>query len=570
MKPVIYQLIPRLFSNQTPDPVRWGSIEQNGSGKLLDITPSILKSIRELGCTHVWLTGVIEHAHATDYTAQGIAPADNPQVVKGLAGSPYAISDYYDIDPDIAVDVERRMEEFMTTVDRIHASGMSVVLDFVPNHVARSYHSDARPADAPADLGADDDTTVAFAPDNNFYYLPGHTFNPPVAPLPGREPYREMPARASGNDCFTASPGVNDWYETVKLNYGIDFTRHGHPAHFNPVPSTWQKMTHILLYWAAKGVDAFRCDMAHMVPIEFWSWAISRVKAAYPAVKFIAEIYDVGLYRDYIFKGGFDYLYDKVNLYDTLRDIQTHGLSASSLTGCWMTVDGIEDRMLNFLENHDEQRYASRFYAGDPARVIPALTVAACFGRGAMMVYAGQELGERADDEEGFSGRDGRTTIFDYWSITTLRRWLKGGEPTGKYLTPRERWLRRRYAAVLGLCNGVEAVSDGAFFDVMYANLYNPTIDPHFQYVFIRSTGADTAVVAVNFGDRSADMKVVIPAHAFDTLKMKPGKKKVVDLLSNDHYTVDFRPDGEVNIFVPAQGATVLHLAARSAKAPTR
>lgn len=557
-KPVIYQLFVRLFGNRAGDPVPHGSIERNGSGKLNDINAAVIDEIKAMGFTHIWLTGVIEHAHRTDYSAFGIEK-DNPYVVKGNAGSPYAISDYYDIDPDIAEDVEHRMDDFEACVKRIHDAGLKVIIDFVPNHVARRYKSDSKPKGAPRDLGADDDDSVEFSPNNNFYYLPGQRFAARVNLGSGDDAYVEDPAKASGNDCFCANPGVNDWYETVKLNYGIDF-RDG-SRHFEPVPSTWTKMTHILKYWVGKGVDGFRCDMAHMVPLEFWAYAIERVRKAKKEVKFIAEIYDVNLYRDYIFKGGFDYLYDKVNLYDTLRAIQTAGAPASAITGCWMAVDGIENHMLNFLENHDEQRYASNFYAGDPAKAVPALCVSAYLGQGAMMVYAGQEFGERGADSEGFSGADGRTSIFDYWAIPTLRRWLSlGGMPSNAELTPREIWLHEMYGHVLSLCNDEKAIREGGFFDVMYVNMQNASVNPRCHYLFLRSTGDETVVVAVNFGTESADMAVVIPAHAFEMLGMKREKVRCKELLTGAEYEAEFSDSVRFPIFVPAQSASVVKI----------
>ncbi|MDE6611724.1 MAG: alpha-amylase, partial [Muribaculaceae bacterium] len=355
IKPVIYQLLPRLFANYCPTPVVNGTLAQNGSGKLNNITPCVLESIKGLGATHVWYTGVIEHTHDADYTAYGI-PRHNPHVIKGHAGSPYAISDYYDIDPDLAVDVPRRMEEFEALVARTHDAGLKVIIDFVPNHVARQYHSDVRPAGI-EDLGHGDNPEMFFAPYNNFYYITRQQFAPHIDLGHGDEAYVEFPAKASGNDCFNAFPGVNDWYDTVKLNYGVDFGDGS--QHFDPIPDTWFKMLHILRFWASKGIDGFRCDMVHMVPLEFWHWAIPQVKAHYPGIVFIAEIYDVNLYRPFIGYGGFDYLYDKVNLYDTLRAIETQNHSAARLTGCWQTVDGIGRNMLNFLENPDEQRFAS-------------------------------------------------------------------------------------------------------------------------------------------------------------------------------------------------------------------
>jgi len=527
-KLVIYQLLPRLFANYCETCVPNGTIAENGCGKLNDITSTVLNGIKRLGVTHVWYTGVIEHAGTTDYSAFGIAP-DNPHVVKGKAGSPYAIRDYYDIDPDLAVRVDRRMEEFEALVARTHDAGLKVIIDFVPNHVARQYRSDVKPAGI-RDLGQDDKRDMFFDPSNNFYYITRQKFAPDFDLGSGSDAYVEFPAKASGNDCFSAFPGVNDWYETVKLNYGVDYGDGS--RHFDPVPDTWFKMLHILRYWAAKGVDAFRCDMAHMVPLEFWQWALANVKERYPNVKFIAEIYDVALYRDFINIGGFDYLYDKVNLYDTLRGIQCGNTSAACLTSCWQTVEGISDKMLNFLENHDEQRFASRFYAGDPGLVVPSLVVSAMLGTGAMMIYAGQEFGEPAADAEGFSGFDGRTTIFDYWSIPTVRRWLNGGKCNDDRLSGREIWLRDKYRTVLSLCNSERAIAGGRFFDLMYVNYTNPTLDPHKQYVFMRSHAGETIVIAVNFGAGTCDLKVNIPGHAFGVLNIPEGDYEATELLT--------------------------------------
>ena len=523
-KPVIYQMIPRLFANMNENCVPDGDITQNGCGKLNDITDTVLASIHDLGATHVWYTGVIEHAHATDYSAFGITP-DDPSVVKGKAGSPYAIKDYYDIDPDIAVSVPDRIKEFEALIDRTHNAGMRVVMDFVPNHVARCYHSDAAPTGI-EDFGQGDDSTKFFSPANNFYYIPRQLFQPqfPIGD------YNEFPAKASGNDCFNAFPSRNDWYETVKLNYGVDYG--DGTCHFNPIPPTWFKMLHILRYWAAKGIDAFRCDMVFMVPLDFWEWAIPQVKDTYPHIQFIAEIYDVNLYRDFLFRGHFDYLYDKVNLYDTLRDVQCHHHSAATITDCWQRIDGIGARMLNFLENHDEQRFASAEYAGDASKVLPSLIVSSMISTAPFMIYAGQELGEKADDAEGFSGKDGRTTIFDYWSIPTLRRWLNGGKADGGALSAEERDLRAIYAKVLHLLNSEPAISKGDFFDVMYVNFENPHFSPHRNYAFLRHYGDTTLLRAVNFSDKATDIAINIPRLAFDMYGIQEGKRTATELLS--------------------------------------
>lgn len=529
MKPVIYQLLPRLFANYNKTCVPNGTIEQNGSGKMNSINKEILKEIHDMGFTHVWYTGVIEHSNQTDYSRYGIR-RDNPAVVKGKAGSPYAIKDYYDIDPDIAERINDRIGEFEALVKRTHDAGMKVIIDFVPNHVSRQYLSDAKPAGV-IDFGVEDDRNCFFSPDNNFYYIPRQLFAPSIPVVEGAAPYIEFPAKASGNDCFTAFPTVNDWYETVKLNYGVDYGDGSH--HFYPIPRTWFQMREVLLYWTRKGVDGFRCDMAHMVPVEFWQWVIPNIKEVRPDMIFIAEIYDVGLYRTFI-NAGFDYLYDKVNLYDTLRAIQTGNVSAAQLTQCWQTVDGIGGNMLNFLENHDEQRFGSEFYAGDPALVAPSLIVSAFIGTGPFMLYAGQELGECGMEAEGFSGRDGRTTIFDYWSIPTLRRWLNEGKPSEARLTGRERWLRHYYTTVLRLCNSEKAISRGRFFDLMYVNYNNPTLNPHRQFVWLRNCDDETLVIAVNFASEPCFLDINIPQHAFDVLDMPQGDCVATELLSHD------------------------------------
>lgn len=523
-KPVIYQMLPRLFANTCDHCVPDGDITQNGCGKLNDITPRVLDSLKQLGVTHVWYTGVIEHAHATDYSAYGITP-DDPHVVKGKAGSPYAISDYYDIDPDVAVSVPDRMAEFEALIKRTHDAGMQVLLDFVPNHVARRYHSDAAPAGI-EDFGQGDDTTCFFTPRNNFYYIPRQLFQPSI----DIGSYIEFPAKASGNDCFTAFPGPNDWYETVKLNYGVDYGDGS--RHFSPVPPVWFKMLHILRYWASKGIDGFRCDMVFMVPVEFWEWAIPQVKERYPNLIFIAEIYDVNRYREFIERGKFDYLYDKVNLYDTLRAVQCSRHSAATITDCWQRVDGIGSHMLNFLENHDEQRFASEQYAGDATRVLPSLVVSSMMSIGPFMIYAGQEVGEKAEDAEGFSGHDGRTTIFDYWSIPSLRRWLNGGKADGGKLAPVEKDLRALYAHILGLLNSEKAISQGEFFDLMYVNFSNPEFNPHRHYAFLRRYQDEVILVAVNFSDVAGELAVNIPPLALGMYGIREGQREATELIS--------------------------------------
>ena len=550
-KLIIYQLIPRLFTNRNTSCVPGGTISENGAGKMNDITPRVLKSLKELGVSHVWYTGVIEHSTKTDYTRYGIAK-DNDYIVKGNAGSPYAIKDYYDIDPDIAVDVDNRMGEFEKLVERTHKAGLKVIIDFVPNHVARQYHSDAKPQGI-EDLGQGDDSTYFFKPSNNFYYITRQLFSPSIDLGDGDNAYYEFPAKATGNDCFNAFPTANDWYETVKLNYGVDYGDGS--RHFTPIPNTWFKMLHILRFWASKGVDGFRCDMAFMVPIEFWSWAIRQVKEKYPEILFIAELYDVGIYRDFINVAGFDYLYDKVNLYDTLRAIQCSNVSAACLTNCWQTVEGISDKMLNFMENHDEQRFASRFFAGSAALALPVLVASTTMSRAPFLLYQGQELGEAAIDSEGFSGDDGRTTIFDYWSIPSVRRWYNNGKCDGGQSSDRELSLRNLYIKVLNIATSEKAIVKGDFFDLMYVNYNNPHFDPHRMYSYVRSFEDETIFVILNFGNHDVDAEVNVPYHLFETLGIEQGEYSANDLISGEVKTILLDVDTRVKSHINGHSA---------------
>jgi glycosidase len=523
-KKIIYQAFPRLW-NRNGSLVKNGSLKENGAGKFSSFTPRLLEQIREMGVTHIWYMGIIEHATQTDYSRYGIRK-DHPAIVKGKAGSPYAIKDYYDVAPDLADSVPDRMKEFEQLVRRTHEAGLKVIIDFVPNHVARQYHSDA-PLPYREDLGQRDNTSVAFAANNNFYYIPGH----PLAlkgniKVNGVE-YTEFPAKATGNNRFDPSPCRTDWYETVKLNYGVDYL-HGNTTHFDPIPDTWNKMLAILRFWAAKGLDGFRCDMAEMAPIEFWGWAIPRLKKDFE-VMFIAEVYHPCEYRNYLYNGHFDCLYDKAGLYDTLRAVICGDAPASEITKTWQAVDGIQRRMLNFLENHDEQRIASGFFAGDARAGIPAMIVALMMNVNPVMIYNGQELGERGMDEEGFSGLDGRTTIFDYWSMESIRNWL-AGQPTGE-----QQALRNLYAKLMNIALTEPAISQGLFYDLMYANANNRYFAPARQYAFLRKHNDEVILTAVNFDKEERKTGVRIPAHAFAAMDFKDNQAaEYTDLLTGE------------------------------------
>ncbi len=520
-KILIYQVLPRLFGNDNKTNKPNGSIEENGCGKLSAFTAKVLNEIKDMGFTHIWYTGLLEHATKTDYSQYGIKK-DHKAIVKGNAGSPYAIKDYYDIDPDLADDVNNRKSEFDALVLRTHKAGLKFIMDFVPNHVARKYHSDTKPKGV-IDLGKNDNNQTTFDPNNNFYYIPGQKFAPDFSlHAKGEKNYCELPAKVTGNDCFSANPTTNDWYDTVKLNYGVDYLSGGH-RHFDPVPDTWNKMRDILVFWAQQHVDGFRCDMAELVPVEFWEWAIPQVKQINPEIIFIAEIYKPDRYREYIYKGKFDYLYDKVCLYDTLRQVITNGLSTRTLTSCWQSVDDIYPRLLNFLENHDEQRIASDFFAGDARKALPALYVSVLINTNPFMLYFGQELGERGMDAEGFSGQDGRTTIFDYWSIDSVRNWRHGE----KQLTDEQQYIRKRYLEILRMCNDCDAIREGKFFDLMYVNMNNPHFNPDKQYAFLRGDKDKMLLIVANFDNEDKELEVFLPAHAFDYFEVVNDKNLV-------------------------------------------
>ena len=547
-KITIYQVLPRLFGNRNRILKEFGTITENGCGKFNYFDESILKRINNMGFTHIWFTGVIRHATQTDYSSFGI-PTQHPEIVKGMAGSPYAITDYYDVDPDLAQDVDQRMTEWEHLIERTHHVGMSVIMDFVPNHVAREYKSICRPVGV-HDLGEDDNVNMKFSANNNFYYC-GDALD--LSEISADSTYVENPAKATGNDKFTSKPYVNDWYETIKLNYGIDYCdANGRSKHFNPVPNTWVKMTDILLFWASKGIDGFRCDMAEMVPPAFWNYAINIVKKKYPKIIFIGEVYDTNLYRTYI-ANGFDYLYDKVGMYDCLKSIVRDERPASALTYEWQYTDDIHNHMLYFLENHDEQRIASDYYAGDGYKAVPAAIVSILMRKNPFMLYSGQEFGEKGMDKEGFSGIDGRTSIFDYWAPDTLSR----GYADRRLMTAEEKQLAITYRHLLKIANNEDAVREGDFFDLMYVNPNRPTFNTRREFAFLRSKDDTVILIVANFSSQELLTDVVIPSHAFDFCKMRESKYMLNDLLSGESIVSEFKRDGVISIKVPAYGGRV-------------
>lgn len=514
-KIVIYQIFTRLFSNQNITNKTYGTLIENGTGKFNDINKNALKSLRELGISHIWFTGVIEHALMTDYSKFKISK-DHPQVVKGIAGSPYAIKDYYDVNPDLAESVENRMQEFENLIERTHKEGLKVIIDFVPNHVARQYKSDNKPKGI-KDFGSDDNKKINFDNQNNFYYIPNKELlipeevNPPIN---FEKKYVEFPARATGNDVFKENPSINDWYETVKLNYGIDYLNN-RTKHFDPIPNTWIKMKDILIFWTKKGVNGFRCDMAEMVPVEFWGWVIPQIKEINEEVIFIAEIYNPSEYSNYIFNGKFDYLYDKVGLYDALRRLIEGNGNTMDITKVWQKESGdFSERMLRFLENHDEHRIASDQFGKNPSSAFAAMMLSSTLHTGPVMLYFGQELGVKPIELEGFGGNDGRTTIFDYWGVTEMQNFINDGKFNEEKITKDQKSIRDFYKNTLLFATSNKAIREGKFWDLQYLNAYGNS-ENYIEskvYSYIRYTNGQFLVFIFNFDlNKEIETSVKLP-----------------------------------------------------------
>lgn len=563
-KIVIYQMMTRLFGNTREINKPFGTLEENGCGKFEDIDNKALAGIRELGITHVWYTGIIEHAVLTDYSAYGI-PLDDADVVKGRAGSPYAIKDYYDVNPDLAIDVRNRMLEFERLVERTHQNKMKVLIDFVPNHVARYYHSDSKP-EGVKDLGENDNASKSFDPNNNFYYLPGTSFIVPkgynplgLNPFPTKDgKFAEAPAKATGNDQFTASPNVNDWFETVKLNYGVDYLQ-GRKKYFDSIPDTWNKMKDILAFWTDKQVDGFRCDMAEMVPAEFWRWVIPQIKAINPDIIFIAEIYNPTQYRNYLSFGRFDFLYDKVQLYDTLRLLINGKVRSTDISGIQRSLSAINQNMVHFLENHDEQRIASSFFAGDARKAMPGMVVSALIDQGPVMIYFGQEVGEPGAGTEGFSGADGRTTHMDYWGVPEHQKWVNGKKYDGGLLSDDQKSLRLFYADLLSIARDNTAISRGEYADLTASNVLSKNCSDR-MVSFVRAGQDERLVIIAGFNSKPEKVKIQIGPEAASVLGVKAGGVyKAHDLLRSGK-AVQLSDDLSFELEVPPFGSFILKI----------
>ena len=554
----IYQLFVRTFGNKNKDIVFDGDKVQNRCGTFADINDKALDALKTLGITHIWLTGVIRHSSMTSYPELGIR-STNPLITKGKAGSPYSIMDYYDIDPDLAVNPQNRMAEFEDVLERIHDKGMKVIMDFIPNHLAREYKSLCKPMYV-EDFGVNDNKNVAFAKDNNFYYCPDQQLIVPSQQSTDTElvevPFYEFPAKASGNDVFSPNPSANDWYDAIKLNYGVDYQNNCRC--FEPIPNTWYKMLDIMIYWCEKGVDGFRVDMAEMVPVEFWRWSIDMLRENYEPIM-IAEIYQPHLYKEYIY-AGFDYLYDKVGLYNTLENIYRHGQRADSITNVWKELQGLGDVMLRFMENHDEVRLASRHFVGDAFKSLPAVAMAALMNRGPFMIYNGQESGEDAQGAPGFSGDDGRTSIFDYAVMPKHQNWMSGGKFDGSDFTDEQKRLFGFYKKLLNFRLNSDAINKGAFYDLMWVNPWYSNFDPQYVYAFLRYHDEERLLVVINFNlDESRCCKVKISDDALEYMNLTANGQMLtaIDVMTNEEIQYNINDVGTQGIEVNLKPADV-------------
>ena len=559
---VVYQMMFHLWGNKQTELVRNGSYKSNGVTKFKDVTDVALKALHKKGITHLYATGLIEHATMEDFTAFG-SPLDHPSVVKGRAGSPFAVKDYYDVNPFLAENPSQRMSEFKAMLERIHANGLQLIIDFVPNHLARQYASDQKPKGV-VDFGVQDNQQVAFDANNNFYYLPGTQFSVPEGvhpPVTVTIPYTEIPAKVSGNNVFSSQPSINDWFETVKLNYGIDY-QHGNQTHFEPIPNTWIKMHEVLSYWTDLGVDGFRCDMAEMVPVEFWTYAISKIKKQNPKIIFIAEIYQPDRYRDYIFKGGFDYLYDKVGLYDGVRRLmqQKPEADCADITRVWQHESGeFANHMLRFLENHDEHRLNTpAFAANNFWSTIPGMMITAALHDGPLMVYMGQEFGEKANEIEGYNEADDRSSMFDFWRVETHQRWMNGGKFDGGALTSDEKLIDTFYQDLFKRVSTSDAISKGAFFDLQYAQL--DSYPSKKVYSFLRYTGNDRVLIVCNFdAHKTQTFDIQIPQLAKDMMGIKDVKLQLQHAYIPPHSSGKAHVKGNT-ISIPVNSALFIKL----------
>jgi glycosidase len=615
----VYQLFVRQFGNTNETRTTNGTLAQNGVGKFNDINDAAIGSLRKMGFTHIWLMGVLQQAGLTDYSSIG-QPADDPDLLKGIAGSPYAIKDYFDVCPDYAARPEKRIDEFKSLLERIHKHEMKALIDFVPNHVARSYASDVRPElnfGEKGNDGAGDERSIFFSPQNNFFYLKPDGTGPPLR-LPTckdgqvisptckavallnerrdkdegndgrRRPLQKCDGlfdgemafgRATGNNVVSWTPAMTDWYETAKLNYGFDFTRslenpHEYPNALTPekpIPDTWKKMDRVLEHWQAMGVDGFRCDMAHMVPPEFWNWAIAKARARQPDVVFIGEAYDTDPAKvpgldttiSKLHGGRSSVMFDLLNAgFTAVYDDRTYRVIKAIYEGPgWANDidyacadDFIFENSIRYAENHDEVRLAAKLqWAGIGMQAGPAIC-AILYGlsRGGILFHNGQEVGEPGEGQEGFGHDDARTSIFDYWSMPEFVKWVNGHQYDGGRLSSGQKALRESYERLINLIDqpafrrGVCVPLNAANRDnPNYGRLPNEQPSGHWLYSFLRhdSESSQIFLVVVNLHPRESlkEVRIIIPSDIVQSLRLNrlspEAKIYLKDQLETQHAT---------------------------------
>jgi glycosidase len=579
---------------------RNGTLAENGVGRFTDINDAALSAIRQMGFTHVWLTGILQQATATDYSEFG-QPADDTDLLKGLAGSPYAIKDYFDVCPDYAENPAERLKEFRDLIARLHAQGLKAIIDLVPNHVARSYDSCVKPDcnfGTRGGSGTGDDISKFFDPHNNFFYLTPDGNGPPLRLPTFREGQpvsatcqavaavcdRRTPnedggykpplqncdgffdgektfGRVTGNNVVSWTPHLNDWYETIKLNYGFDFTDPSksvreYPNAWSPdkeIPNTWKKVDQVIEHWQSLGVDGFRCDMSHMVPPEMWSWTIAQARRRQPDVFFMGEAYNddpakvpgsdpvvsqlnwgQGNVLFDLLNAGFNAVYD-APAYRTLKRIYEGSCWANDIDRD-IGDDFICHNSVRYAENHDEVRLAARTEWGGVGMNVGRPVSAILYGlsRGAIMLYNGQEVGESGAGAEGFGGDDARTSIFDYWSMPELVKWVNDHKYDGARLSKEQKELRKFYSRLINLV-GEPAFADGNFFSLNRANCDNEHFgrlpdeqaSGHWLYAFLRYevvSGQRFLVVANLHPDVALrDIIILLPNDALRFLDLQTG-----------------------------------------------
>lgn len=403
MKHIVYQVLPRLW----------------GRGGFSEWDTPAFDYLKTLGVDCVWYTGIPRHATGQPF-------------VKGDPGSPYSVTDWKDVNPYLADDPGDRMGEFRALVDRTHAAGLKVIIDYIPNHVARDYSGPVR----------------------HFNYCDG------------------------------------DWTDTLKNDWSAAETR--------------EAMADILRFWAALGVDGFRCDMVELVPADALRELFAELRRDYPGMIFIAEVYGRDNYRMYLEDVGFDLLYDKSGLYDRLRAVCGYRMPARELTWNWQWLGDMQPRMLNFLENHDEQRLASPEFLGDAHKGFAPLAFSLLFNTASFMLYFGQEIGVNAEE-----GAGGRTSIFEWRkpvAVDRLVRYIHSGKGLGR----EERSLLSRYRELLG--HAVKPVfAEGSVWDLCYCNYDSAGFDPERHFAFVRYDDTHAFLVVCNFSSAPAGISVRIP-----------------------------------------------------------